>query len=220
MKFKSKERWAHCNGTKSGKSKDLSIIITGALAGAAAGSVISGLFTQKGIEVRKNIGKSGKKISTNVKHKVADIADNIADKYEAVKENASDVIEKGKQKVENLTRHVSHKHASHKKTGSHKKGTPSKVLFGALAASVAGTIIWSFASEKGVETRKRLSKGSKSMATNLKEKVSAIADNIADTYATAKEGAADLLEKEKQQADVSSPGTAYKSSGGTDTWEG
>lgn len=200
--------------TTSGKSKDLTKVLIGALAGAAAGSIVGGLFTEKGIEARRRVGEGSKNIANNLKDKVSGITEGIADKYEAAKEGASDLIEKGKQKVGMSSRNTAY-------TGTtyvDERGTSSKVLLGALAVSVAGTIIWSLTTEKGKETRRRLGKGSKDMANNLKGKVSNIADGIASTYEAAKEGAADLLEKGKQQGDVSSPGTAYRGSTGADEW--
>ena len=96
--------------TTSTDSKDLSKVLFGALAGAAAGSIIGVLFTEKGIETRKRVGEGSRNIANNLKgkvadikeniaDKVADIKENIADKYAATKEGAADLIEKGKQKV-------------------------------------------------------------------------------------------------------------------------
>ena len=208
--------------TTSTDSKDLSKVLFGALAGAAAGSIIGVLFTEKGIETRKRVGEGSRNIANNLKDKVADIKDkvadikeNIADKYAATKEGAADLIEKGKQKVGMSSGNAGYKSS----TGNDSKHTGSKVLIGALAASVAGTVIWGFATEKGNETRKRLGKGSKNVASNLKEKLSNIADEVADTYQAAKEGAADLVEKTKQQNNLSSGNTAYRGSTSADTLE-
>lgn len=209
--------------TASGDSKDLSKVLIGALAGAAAGSIVGGLFTEKGMEARRKVREGSKNIASNLKDKVADVKEGIADKYESAKESAADLIEKGKQKVGMSSRSTEYKSTAYgdSVTYSHEEGTTSKVLLGALAVSVAGAVIWSFATEKGKETRKRIGKGSKDMAANLKDKVSNIADGIADTYEAAKEGAVDLLEKGKQQADILSRGdTAYKGSTGADSWEG
>lgn len=197
-------------------SKDLSKVLIGALAGAAAGVIISGLSTKKGIEVRNQISESSKSISNNLKDKVSDAAEEIADKYEALKESAANLIEKGKQKISLSSSHT----ASKKVTGTEAGNTGSKVLLGALAASVVSSIIWSFASEKGIETRKKLGKSSKKMTTSLKDKFSNIADGIVEVYDAAKEGAADLMEKAKQQAEMPSGGTAYKSSAAANSWEG
>lgn len=216
MMSKSKELPAGYKSTASGNSNDLSKLLIGALAGAAAGSIIAGLFTEKGIEARRHVSESSKNMAKNVKEKVADITEDIADKYEAAKEGAADLIEKGKQKVGILRDNTSYKGSAYTNT----KDTGLKVVLGALAVSVAGSIIWSFATEKGIETRKNLGKGSKKIANNLKDKFSDIAGGIAETYETAKEGAVDLLEKGKQQIDIPSGHTANKGAAGADLWEG
>jgi gas vesicle protein len=200
--------------TTGNNSNDLSKVLIGALAGAAVGSIIGVLFTEKGIEARKRVSEGSKNMAKNLKEKVSDITEGLADKYEAAKESAADLIERGKQKVGMSPDYKAYKGIE--STGA--KVTPTKVLLGALAVSLAGTIIWSFASEKGIKTRKRLGKGSKNMANNLKDKVSNIADGIADTYEAAKEGVADLLEKRKQQNDLSSGSTPYQGSAGVDAW--
>lgn len=217
MNFESKELPGDTyRSTTSSNSKDLSKVLIGTLAEAAAGSIIAGLSTEKGMETRKRVSESSKNISNNLKDKVSGIKVGIADKYEAAKEGAAHLIEKGKQKVG-----ISQGNNAYKgTTNTNEKGTGSKVLLGALAASVAGMIIWSLVTEKGKKTRKRIGKGSKNMTTNLKEKFSNLSDGIADTFKAAKEGAADLLERQKQQADISSGGTAYKASAGDDGWEG
>lgn len=197
-----------------GDPKDLSKVLIGALAGAVAGSIIAALFTEKGIEARQRVSEGSKNIANNLKDKVSDITEGIADKYEAAKESAANLIEKGKQKVG-----ISPDNPAYNDTANaDANGTGSKILLGALAVSVAGSIVWSFVSEKGIETRKRLGKGSKDIANNLKENFSNIADGIADTYEAAKEGAVDLIEKGKQQADMSSGSVAYKGSTGTEAW--
>lgn len=193
MKLNSKDK-----STTSGNSKDVSKVLTGALAGATAGSIIGGIFTKKGMEVRKQVSEGSKNMANNLKDKVSDITENIADKYEGAKESAAHLIKKGKRKVRIASNKIAHKSTA----GADAKGTQTKVLLGALAASVAGAIIWSFAAEKGIETRKRLGKSSKNMANNLKDKFKDISDGVADTYKSAKEGASDLIEKGKQQIDI------------------
>lgn len=203
-------------GTTNGDLKDVYRVVIGALAGAAAGSLIGGLFTEKGIETRKKLGEGSRNLANNLKDKVSDIKEGIADKYEATKEGAANLIEKGKQKVGMSPAPGAYMDT----TEADAKGSKSKVLLGVLAVSVAGTLIWGFATEKGKETRKRIGKGSKNIASNLKDKVTNIADGIADTYEAAKEGAADLLEKGKQNVDLSSGSNAYRGTAGADRWEG
>lgn len=190
-------------------SKDLSKVLFGALAGAAAGSIIGVLFTEKGIETRKRLGEGSRNIANNLKDKVSGIKENISDKYAATKESTTNLIEKGKQKVGRSSGNPSYKST----TGADAEDSGSKVLIGALAASVAGAIIWGLATEKGKETTKRIGKSSKDIAGNIKDKLSNIADDVADKYQAAKEGAADLVEKAKQQNNLSSGSTR------ADTWE-
>ena len=206
---------ADYRNNKSAGSQDISKLLLGALAGAAAGSLIAGLFTEKGIETRKRIGKSSSNIANNVKDKVSDITHGIADKFQATKESAADLIEKGKRKVG-----MSSEDASYEATTSAatSKGKGSKVLLSALAVSVGGTLLWSFTTQKGIETRKRLGNSSKNLASNLKDKVSGIADTVAEKYETAKEGAMDLLEKDQQKGNLTSGRTSYISSSGADSW--
>jgi len=90
-------------------------------------------------------------------------------------------------------------------SNSDKNWSPSgsEILLGALIVSAASTIVWSFATEKGNQTRNRIAEGSKNIANNVKDKVSNVAGNIADgissTFQAAKEGAATLLEKEQSK---------------------
>ncbi len=192
--------------------KDANKIIIGALAGAAVGSLVAGAFTPKGVEIRHRAAQGGRKIANNLKHKVADVKDAVVNKFESVKEGATNLIEKGKQKVGMSASRTSYggrpAYASSAgyttnqlyTTQGTSNGTGKKVLLGALIASIAGTVIWSFATEKGKDTRKRLVKGSKNMASNLKEKASHVKEVLADTYEAAKEGANDLIAQEQQRA--------------------
>ncbi|HEX8357886.1 MAG TPA: hypothetical protein VF610_10755, partial [Segetibacter sp.] len=126
--------------TRSDDSKDLKKVLVGALAGAAAGSVIAGLFTQKGIETRKRISDESKhiasNIASNIKEKASTISGDIKDKFETTKESAAHLLEKGKQKVGISQPRYGYEKTA--KTGS--KVSESKVLLGALAVSVAGTV--------------------------------------------------------------------------------
>jgi len=212
------------DSTTSTDTSDLTKILIGALAGAALGSLIGGSFTQKGIEIRNRVGEGSKKIADNLKDKVADVKEGIADKYEAAKESAAGLIEKGKQKVGISSGGSSYSGASTYADGADTDvtGSGSKILLGALIVSVASTIVWSFATEKGNETRRRIAKSSKDLATNLKDKASDVAGGIVngihDTYEAAKEGAVDLLEQQKQGTNMSAGNTSYKSSTGADNW--
>ena len=77
----------------------------------------------------------------------------------------------------------------------------SKVLLGVMAGVAAGAILGVlFAPDKGEETRKKLTEGSKDVADNLKEKFSDFVDSVADKYESVKVGATDLLEQGKSKA--------------------
>jgi len=205
MNVESRGLWETEYGSTANTSNDLSKVLIGALAGAALGSLIGGAFTQKGIEIRSRASTGSKNIVNNVKNKVSNMAGTIADKYEATKENAADLIEKGKQKVGMSSENDAYTtNAIYTGTAeADETGPGSKILLGVLIVSVASTIVLSFATEKGNETRKRVAKGSKNIANNLKDKVTNVAGDIAkgvsNTYQAAKEGAVDLLEKEKQK---------------------
>jgi gas vesicle protein len=181
---------------------DLSKVLIGAAAGAAAGSLVAGLFTQKGVQVRSRISESSKSFA-NIKDKVAEIGEGIADKYEATKEGASDLLEKGKQKVG-----LSHTNEPAYLKTEDDSNAGSKILLGALIVSVASTIVWSFATEKGNETRKNIAKSGKNFASTFKEKVADLAENVAEQYEAAKEGAIDLLEQERQKGNFPRSTTA------------
>ena len=192
---------------------DLSKLLIGAAAGAATGTLVAGLYTQKGAQVRSGIAESSKSIANNIKDKVAEIGEGIADKYEATKEGASDLIEKGKQKVG-----LSHTDEPEYFKTEDDSNAGSKILLGALIVSVASTIVWSFATEKGNQTRKNIAKSGKNIASNFKEKVADLAENIAEQYDAAKEGAVDLLEQERQKGNFPRSTTALGGSTGTNTF--
>ena len=116
---------------------------------------------------------------------------------------AADLIDKGKQKVRSFgTTKDDMVNANSSDMETNGIGGPG-ILLGALIVSVASTIVWSFATERGNQTRRRIADGSRDLANNVKDKVSTVAGNIADgisnTYQAAKEGAVDLLEKEKNK---------------------
>jgi|SRR4051812_19133996 len=190
---------------KEGNLSDVSKVLIGALAGVAVGSLVGGAFTQKGKEVRNRAASSSTDFANNLKDRISDIAGSVGKKYQAAKDGAADLIEKGKQKVgigasgSNDSGHLDDT------SNSDKNWSPSgsEILLGALIVSAASTIVWSFATEKGNQTRNRIAEGSKNIANNVKDKVSNVAGNIADgissTFQAAKEGAATLLEKEQSK---------------------
>ena len=90
----------------------------------------------------------------------------------------------------------------------------SKVLLGVLAGAAAGAILGVlFAPDKGTETRRRVSEGSRDVAGNLKDKFSDLVDGIADRYESAREGATDLLERGKQKMGMSDGGNSTGTAG-------
>jgi gas vesicle protein len=95
----------------------------------------------------------------------------------------------------------------------------SKVLLGVLAGAAAGAILGVlFAPDKGVETRRRVSEGSRDVAGNLKDRFSDLVDGIADRYESARDGATDLLEKGRQKVSgMTGSGSGSTSGSGTGT---
>ncbi|MCW3113602.1 MAG: hypothetical protein JWR18_1998 [Segetibacter sp.] len=89
----------------------------------------------------------------------------------------------------------------------------SKVLLGVLAGAATGAILGVlFAPDKGDETRRRISEGSRDVTENLKTKFGEFVDGLADRYETVKESATDLLDQGRQKA--SSVVNALKSEAG------
>lgn len=78
--------------------------------------------------------------------------------------------------------------------------TGSKVILGVLAGVAAGAVLGIlFAPDKGEETRKKISKGSKEAADNLKQKFGDLVDTVVDKLDTVKAGASDLFEQGKSK---------------------
>ena len=191
--------------------QDITKVVIGALAGAAVGSLVAGAFTEKGEEIRHKVGKKGKKVADNFRHKVSDISHSVTDKIQSAKESAADLLQKGKQKVGiksktptygintayagNTAYTVNNGDFDYDETN----GTGKKVVAGALIASVAGLVIWGLATEKGKKTTKSLVNKSKDLAGDLKEKASHLKEVVVDVYESAREGANELIEQEKQR---------------------
>jgi gas vesicle protein len=210
---------AYYSETESATSSDATKIIVGALAGAVLGSIIGGLYTEKGIETRRNVTDRSKKIASDIKEKasdltqgikdkVSDISDSVVDKFEATKEAAAGLFKKGKRETTASSLYGGYEGYDNEEDEISK----SKVLLGVLAASVAGTVIWSLTTEKGKETRRRIGESTKNIASDLKDKASDLADGIAEQYKVAKEGAKELLEQDDQRTNSSYGNTAYNSS--------
>jgi len=74
-------------------------LLTGVLAGAAAGAILGVLLApDKGSATRKKLAKKGNDLSGSVKDGFGKIGDTISDKYYSMKGDAKDLIEKGKDK--------------------------------------------------------------------------------------------------------------------------
>jgi gas vesicle protein len=207
------------NDTTGILSSDLSKLLIGAAAGAVVGSLVAGSFTEKGIEIRNRISESGRNLGSDLKDKVSDMKGAIANKYESARESAASLLEKGKLKVgissANAEEHAVDQYNGAAETGGAVSGT--SIILGALIVSVASTIVWSFATERGNETRRRLARGTADLAGNVKSKVSdvasGLADTLSDTYQAAKEGAADMLDQLKEKTDTASGKTSNAGSG-------
>src|ERR687885_693002 len=77
----------------------------------------------------------------------------------------------------------------------------SKVLLGVLAGAATGAILGVlFAPDKGEETRRRISEGSRDVTDNLKAKFGEFVDGLAERYDSVKESATDLLDQGRQKA--------------------
>jgi gas vesicle protein len=187
------------------KRSDFSKVLIGALAGVVVGSLVGGAFTQKGKEVRSRASSSTSRFANNLKDRISDMTGSVAKKYQAAKDGAADLIDKGKQKVGIGSSGFNDNGNTDYTSNSDKNWNPSgsEILLGALIVSAASTIVWSFATEKGNQTRNRIAQGSKNIANNLKDRVSNVAGNIADgissTYQAAKEGAVTLLDTEQSK---------------------
>jgi len=77
----------------------------------------------------------------------------------------------------------------------------SKVLLGVLAGAATGAILGVlFAPDKGDETRRRISEGSRDVTDNLKTKFGEFVDGLAERYETVRETATDLIDQGRQKA--------------------
>lgn len=78
-------------------------LITGILAGAAAGAVLGILLApDKGSETRKKIAKKGNDLSGSVKDGFSKLGETLNSKYQSIKGDAKDLVEKGKEKSAEL----------------------------------------------------------------------------------------------------------------------
>ena len=77
----------------------------------------------------------------------------------------------------------------------------SKILTGVLIGAAAGTILGIlFAPEKGLDTRKKISKKSSDLKDSLKTKFNDLVDTIAEQIESSKSEAENLMEEGKEKA--------------------
>ncbi|GEO07585.1 YtxH domain-containing protein [Segetibacter aerophilus] len=71
-------------------------VLLGAIAGAAIGAVIAGIFTEEGNELKEKVVQGGKDLTDNLKEKLSDATTNIKEAasgaYESVKQTATDFV--------------------------------------------------------------------------------------------------------------------------------
>jgi gas vesicle protein len=85
-------------------------LITGILAGAAAGAILGVLFApDKGSETRAKIAQKSSELTDAIKEGYGKVAEAVTNNYEAMKENA---MEFGKQKVATAKEDFNREYAS------------------------------------------------------------------------------------------------------------
>lgn len=78
-------------------------LLTGILAGAAAGAVLGILMApDKGSETRKKIAKKGNDLSGSVKDGLGKFSDTVSEKYRSIKGDAKEMMDKTKNKESEL----------------------------------------------------------------------------------------------------------------------
>jgi gas vesicle protein len=79
-------------------------LIIGALAAAALGTVIAGLFaTDEGRKTRKKLAKKTRKLRNKTLQQVGELKVGASRRYETVKQAATDIIDEGKEIVSGIT---------------------------------------------------------------------------------------------------------------------
>jgi gas vesicle protein len=78
-------------------------VIIGALAVAALGSVVAGLYgTDEGRKARKELGKKTRKLRNKTLQQVGELKVGTRRRYETAKQAASDIIDQGMEKVSGI----------------------------------------------------------------------------------------------------------------------
>ena len=76
----------------------------------------------------------------------------------------------------------------------------SKIITGVLIGAAAGAVLGIlFAPEKGVDTRKKISKKGNDLKDTIKSKINDLVDSIADQFENAKGQAEELIEQGKEK---------------------
>jgi gas vesicle protein len=111
-----------------------------------------------------------------------------------------------------LTGYSNSSYASRSNTSS--KSDLKKVLIGVVAGAAVGALVGGAFTEKGKKTTNRLTRSTKELADNIKEKAmaSGVADSLERTFEAAKETVADTIGKEVQNFT-----SGLKSHGGSTT---
>jgi len=87
-------------------------LITGILAGAAAGAILGVLFApNKGSETRKKIARKSTDITDAVKNGFTSMTNTLSNKYESIKHDTAELLEKGKDKLHNAKDEEKRQHA-------------------------------------------------------------------------------------------------------------
>jgi gas vesicle protein len=83
---------------------------------------------------------------------------------------------------------------------TNSKSDLKKVLIGAVAGAAVGALVGGAFTEKGKKTTSRLTRSTKQLADNIKEKAAAsgVTDSLARTLEAAKESVVDTIGKEAQ----------------------
>ena len=95
-------------------------IITGLVAGLAAGAILGILFApDKGTETRRKIGQKGTDLKNSIKSRFSTLVDDVVEEYENVKGKAGDLLDEGIDNAKDLTGQGKDKLDSWKKDGKH-----------------------------------------------------------------------------------------------------
>ena len=74
-------------------------LLIGALAGAATGALVAGLFTTEGEEMRSKLARNTKDLANNMKGKMNDLKNQATDKLHAVQQNSGSLANAAKSQA-------------------------------------------------------------------------------------------------------------------------